>query len=159
MEKEMRKEPKKTVEDLKKPNQKLHGDAFDDAEKLFFLKSEDYTNSGGQSFEDAGLLGQYMKLRDKINKLRKPMRDAEIVNEALKLGLANKEVEDAAVKLSSPLQFEGTEEILMDIIGHCVLSIGILRKREGRDLEESAAAIREKAHHEFLQKVVAEDGF
>ena len=104
---------------------------FVDAMSLFSVKSKDYTNSNGAVFEDSGLIGQHLKLTDKVKKLRKTMWDSEIVREAQALG--------ATVADDNPiaLEFEGTEEILMDIIGHCALAISIVRRRE---LEERLAA-------------------
>lgn len=97
---------------------------FVDAMKLFSAKSQDYTNSNGAVFEDSGLMGQHLKLTDKVKKLRKTMWDAEIIREARNLGITadNGDLQQ--------LRFEDTEEILMDVIGHCALAISILRGRE-----------------------------
>ena len=64
------------------------------------------------------------KLTDKVKKLRKTMWDAEIIREARNLGITadNGDLQQ--------LRFEDTEEILMDVIGHCALAISILRDRE-----------------------------
>jgi hypothetical protein len=102
---------------------------------LFSEKSKDYTSSSGKPLhEDSGLMGQYLKLRDKIEKLRKTMWDAEIIREARALGVT------ASNGDLTKLRFEDTEEILNDVIGHCILAISILRKRDKadrrKDLEE-----------------------
>ena len=116
---------------------------FIDMMKLFSAKSKDYTNSNGAVFEDSGLIGQHLKLTDKVKKLRKTMWDAEIVREARALGVTA----DNGDLLE--LQFEDTEEILMDIVGHCALAISILRKREQKRVAEN----REKRRklEEFME--------
>ena len=114
-------------------NETTYRNIFEDAEDLFERKSEDYTNSSGEVFEDSGLMGQFMKIRDKSKKLKKPMWDAEIVREAKLLGLATSSEE--LIKL----QFEDTEEILMDLMGHAVLAISILRKRKAAAEAKTAA--------------------
>ena len=118
-------------------------DALLGAIDLFSEKSKDYTGSSGKPLhEDSGLMGQYLKLRDKIEKLRKTMWDAEIVREAQRLGA---DVE----KCDLSLRFEGTEEILNDVIGHCVLAISILRKRDQADR-------RKKLEEGLLSTIVGE---
>ena len=106
---------------------------FVDAMKLFSAKSQDYTNSNGAVFEDSGLMGQHLKLTDKVKKLRKTMWDAEIIREARNLGITadNGDLQQ--------LRFEDTEEILMDIVGHCALAISILRNREAERVSSNRA--------------------
>lgn len=108
---------------MSKATMELYSDIFQEAHSLFRQKSQDYTNSGGEVFEDSGLLGQYMKIRDKAKKLKKPMWDAEILREAELLGASVREGE-------TDLRFEPAEEILMDMMGHAVLAISVLRRRE-----------------------------
>lgn len=99
-----------------------------DAWELFERKSKDYTNSGGQVFEDSGLMGQFMKMRDKISKLKKPLWDAEILRLAEEHLGGSHIVGSAREELG--LEFENAEEILMDLIGHSLLAISVLRKRD-----------------------------
>lgn len=101
-----------------------YDEIFAEAKELFDRKSKDYTNSSGQVFEDSGLMGQFMKMRDKVKKLQKPMWDAEIVREARRLGLT------ASSQDLAKLEFEDAEEILKDMIGHAVLAISILKSRK-----------------------------
>ena len=107
-----------------------------DAWELFERKSKDYTNSGGQVFEDSGLLGQFMKMRDKISKLKKPLWDAEILRQAQQIRNVPPQeatAEDVAILNEIDLEFEGAEEIMMDLVGHCLLAISVLRERDRRD--------------------------
>lgn len=87
----------------------------------FVKKNSDYQTSSGNVSENFGLMGQYMKLNDKIHKLRKSMWDAEVVKEAMGQGLSNPKPD-----VTAPFQFEGTEEILRDIIGHCFLALDFI---------------------------------
>lgn len=103
-----------------------------DVWELFERKSKDYTNSGGQVFEDSGLMGQFMKMRDKISKLKKPLWDREIRRQAAEMAGRT----DPRFTAETPhlnLEFEGPEEIIMDLIGHCLLAISVLRERDRRD--------------------------
>ena len=85
--------------------------------RQFVKKSEDYNNSGGAVSDNFGLMGQFMKLTDKIHKLRKPMWDDEINRRA-------------GVPVDK-LHFESAEEILDDIIGHAMLAkLEIKSRRE-----------------------------
>lgn len=88
----------------------------------FNKKNQDYTNSGGAVSENFGILGQYMKLVDKVHKLRKPMWDSEIVRQAMNLGHVTKRAEE--------LNFEDAQEILDDIIGHALLAKLHLKERD-----------------------------
>lgn len=83
--------------------------------RQFVKKSEDYNNSGGAVSDNFGLMGQFMKLTDKIHKLRKPMWDDEINRRA-------------GVPVDK-LHFESAEEILDDIIGHAMLAKLELKQR------------------------------
>ncbi|AOE44874.1 hypothetical protein BI084_gp62 [Gordonia phage Terapin] len=95
----------------------------------FVRKNADYQTSTGNVSENFGLMGQYMKLTDKIHKLRKPMHDAEILRQAEGLGADV----DPDLYLA-PFQFEGTEEILRDLIGHAFLALDFIKQqKEGRD--------------------------
>ena len=85
----------------------------------FRRKSEDYQTSTGNVSENFGLMGQYMKLTDKIHKLRRPMWDNEILRQATPESLPE-------------FNFESTEEILRDIIGHCFLALDFMEQRDER---------------------------
>lgn len=91
----------------------------------FVKKSADYQTSSGNVSENFGLMGQYMKLTDKIHKLRKSMWDAEVVKEAMGQGLSNPKPD-----VTAPFQFEGTEEILRDVIGHCFLALDFIAEQK-----------------------------
>ncbi|UVK63868.1 hypothetical protein SEA_LILYPAD_64 [Gordonia phage LilyPad] len=93
----------------------------------FVKKNADYQTSTGNVSENFGLMGQYMKLTDKIHKLRKSMWDAEVIKEAMGQGLSNPKTD-----VTTPFQFEGTEEILRDIIGHCFLALDILEQKRNK---------------------------
>ena len=86
----------------------------------FLKKNQDYQTSTGNVSENFGLMGQYMKLTDKIHKLRTPMWDDEILRQAGKEGIVKE------------LNFEGAEEILRDIIGHCFLALDFMEQRDER---------------------------
>ena len=86
----------------------------------FLKKNQDYQTSTGNVSENFGLMGQYMKLTDKIHKLRTPMWDDEILRQAGKEGVVKE------------LNFEGAEEILRDIIGHCFLALDFMEQRDER---------------------------
>lgn len=90
----------------------------------FEAKNRDYQTSTGNVSENFGLMGQYMKLTDKIHKLRKSMWDAEVIKEAMGQGLSNPKPD-----VTTPFQFEGTEEILRDIIGHCFLALDFIEQK------------------------------
>lgn len=87
----------------------------------FNRKNQDYTNSGGAVSDNFGILGQYMKLVDKVHKLRKPMWDGEIVRQAMSLGHVTKRAEE--------LNYEDAQEILDDVIGHALLAKLYLQER------------------------------
>lgn len=84
--------------------------------ELFIAKQRDYTNSGGHIGDNFGFMGQYMKMHDKVAKLRKPLWDNEILKEA--------------TPETSPLQFEGTREILYDLVGHILLTLSYLEEQD-----------------------------
>lgn len=88
---------------------------------LFVKKNQDYTNSGGQVADNFGIMGQFMKLTDKVHKLRKPLWDCEIQRQA---GLAPDK------NYPSDLNFEDAAEILDDIIGHCMLTKLYLKEQK-----------------------------
>ena len=81
---------------------KLLGTWFDQ----FQRKSQDYQNSGGNVSQNFGVLGQYMKLADKILKLRRPLWDERV---------------GPPSSITTSFNFESTQEILDDIIGHAFL--------------------------------------
>ncbi len=139
-------------EDMPTNDAHLYNDIWEDAHELFRRKSKDYTNSNGQVFEDSGLLGQYMKLSDKIKKLKKPMWDAEIVRQAELLSEDTEGFRDSFSTANFDLGFEGAEEIMMDIMGHCILAISILRKREADVPSPKRAA--EKKREGFSRTVI-----
>lgn len=89
----------------------------------FNLKNQDYTNSDGNVADNFGVMGQFMKLKDKIQKLKKPLWDAEIVRQAIEMGLEHGYV-------PGDMNYEGPEEILDDIIGHALLAKLKLRERK-----------------------------
>lgn len=127
---------------------------FIDMMELFSAKSKDYTNSNGAVFEDSGLMGQHLKLTDKVKKLRKTMWDAEILREAEGLMGGSYVVSEAREWLG--LRFEDTEEILMDIVGHCALAISILRSRaEEKKVEDEK--VRSKVESDILRGATASD--
>lgn len=70
--------------------------------KLFVQKNADY---GDTSF-DLGIKGQYAELHRKIGKLKRTMWDG------------------------NGLKFEQTEEVLMDLIGHALLSLYFLQEED-----------------------------
>lgn len=84
--------------------------------ELFIAKQRDYTNSGGHIGDNFGFMGQYMKMHDKVAKLRKPLWDNEILKEA--------------TPETSPLQFEDTREILYDLVGHILLTLSYLGEQD-----------------------------
>ncbi|AWY06166.1 hypothetical protein PBI_SUZY_61 [Gordonia phage Suzy] len=101
----------------------------------FVRKNADYQTSTGNVSENFGLMGQYMKLTDKIHKLRRPMWDAEISEAWYQ---ANKEmIARLGIEVSDrqeQFNFEGAEEILRDLIGHAFLALDFIRQqKEGRD--------------------------
>lgn len=120
--------PRVIVDDPSNAKSVEYAGILGDAWELFERKSKDYTNSGGQVFEDSGLMGQFMKMRDKISKLKKPLWDAEILRQANEMVGAKTGTEDAISDLN--LEFEDAEEIMMDLVGHCLLAISVLRRRE-----------------------------
>lgn len=124
--------PRVIVDDPSNAKSVEYAGILGDAWELFERKSKDYTNSGGQVFEDSGLMGQFMKMRDKIAKLKKPMWDREVLRQAAAMAGRT----DPRFTAETPhlnLEFEGAEEILMDLIGHSLLAISVLRERDRRD--------------------------
>ena len=109
---------------------------FEPWARQFVKKNQDYNNSGGAVSDNFGLMGQFMKLTDKIHKLRKPMWDDEINRRA-------------GVPVDK-LHFESAEEILDDIIGHAMLAKleiknrreAIPKKTKGVNIEIDEAALR-----------------
>lgn len=86
--------------------------------QLFVTKSKDYELANGKNVSDRwGVVGQYMKLADKVDKLERPLFIDRGKGEELK--------------------HESVEEVLMDIIGHALLTI--LKYNEGR-AENGAAS-------------------
>jgi len=71
--------------------------------KSFLDKNADY---GDTSFE-LGLAGQYAELWRKVGKLKGPMWEGK-----------------------DDLKFEGMEEIISDLIGHCLLSLYFIRNNK-----------------------------
>lgn len=69
---------------------------------LFSQKNKDYGNNA----KELGLRGQFADIWRKVAKLKRSMWDGE------------------------ELQFEGTEEIIMDLIGHLFLSLNMMRVAE-----------------------------
>lgn len=93
----------------------------------FNKKNADYQTSTGNVSENFGLMGQYMKLTDKIHKLRTPMWDLAVIEEVRRRS-------PQELKTDIPLDkevfnFEGTEEILRDIIGHCFLALDFIEQK------------------------------
>lgn len=112
----------------------------------FEAKNRDYQTSTGNVSENFGLMGQYMKLTDKIHKLRKSMWDAEVIKEAMGQGLSNPKPD-----VTTPFQFEGTEEILRDIIGHCFLALDFIEQKAKEDrTKEIQARQRDKTRDDGL---------
>lgn len=95
----------------------IHGPVSDQAQRVFDMiipwadqfnrKNQDYTNSGGAVSDNFGIMGQFMKLTDKIHKLRKPMWDVRL---------------RGATEHEDDLNYESADEILDDIIGHAFLA-------------------------------------
>lgn len=77
----------------------IASEIFPDALKLFFQKNRDY---GATSF-DLGAAGQFAEIWRKVGKLKGPMWEGK------------------------SLEFEQADEILKDLIGHCLLSLYFLR--------------------------------
>ena len=90
----------------------------------FCLKSQDYETSDGNVSESFALMGQYMKLTDKIRKLKRKMWDEQVIEEAVRIGAMEQLDLDE-------YNFEGPEEILRDIIGHCFLALDFLQQDGG----------------------------
>jgi hypothetical protein len=80
--------------------------------KLFLNKNGEYQtgDTGDNEDMDAGLPGQYSDMYRKLKKLRRPMLLGD----------------------DSGLITEQPEEILFDLIGHCFLSLDMLRTGRGR---------------------------
>lgn len=89
----------------------------------FNLKNQDYTNSDGNVADNFGVMGQFMKLKDKIHKLKKPLWDNQILIQA---GLLSPK---GPIR-PQDMNFEDAEEILDDIIGHALLAKLKLRERK-----------------------------
>lgn len=107
--------------------------------RQFVKKSEDYNNSGGAVSDNFGLMGQFMKLTDKIHKLRKPMWDDEINRRA-------------GVPVDK-LHFESAEEILDDIIGHAMLAKLELKQRREAVPKKRFSDLMPGIDHEALRQV------
>lgn len=75
---------------------------------LFINKNASYQGKNGNVSERFGTAGQFMKLSDKVEKLKKPLWDDRGVGEEL--------------------PFEGVEEVLMDMLGHILLTADIYQK-------------------------------
>lgn len=113
----------------------------------FCEKSSDYQTSTGNVSENFGLMGQYMKLTDKIHKLRKPMWDDEVIEEIGRLGHDL----PADVVKRPDFHFESTEEILRDIIGHCFLALDFIEQKAKEDrAKEIQARQRDKTGDDGL---------
>lgn len=84
------------------PRERIATSIAPDTVELFVKKAADY----GVHADDLGLKGQYSDIHRKIKKIRRSMWDGET------------------------LAFESLEEILMDLIGHCWLSIDMIREND-----------------------------
>lgn len=82
----------------------------------FVRKNSDYTTAGGGVSDQFHVMGQYMKLHDKVAKLKRPLWD-------------NPLREEQGLEPSPEFNFESAEEILDDIIGHCFLTKHYLRTK------------------------------
>jgi hypothetical protein len=110
--------------------------------QLFAAKSKDYTNGDGVGASDSlGVPGQWLKLRGKVDKLKRPLWDERGEGEEF--------------------QFESVQEVLSDIVGHVFLAkLHYERARakvEGKwsALEEQKAtmqALKEAAAREYAEK-------
>ena len=117
---------------------------FEPWARQFVKKNQDYNNSGGAVSDNFGLMGQFMKLTDKIHKLRKPMWDDEINRRA-------------GVPVDK-LHFESAEEILDDIIGHAMLAKLELKQRREAVPKKRFSDLMPGIDHEALRQVsVSED--
>lgn len=94
---------------------------------LFARKNRDY----GDNAQELGLRGQFADIWRKIAKLKKSMWDGE------------------------ELIFEGTEEVLMDLIGHLFLSLNMLRLRD--DAERMYAYTEDDAAVDAFFRMVGND--
>ncbi|QNJ55377.1 hypothetical protein SEA_LITTLEFELLA_66 [Gordonia phage LittleFella] len=88
----------------------------------FAAKQQDY--EGTRNF---GVLGQYMKIANKVDKLNRTMYEGEIYSRA-KEWFPDEFKKASNVDFS--LNFEGTEEILRDIAGHCFLALAMYRAEQ-----------------------------
>ncbi len=105
----------------------------------FMRKNQDYQTSSGNVSENFGLMGQYMKLTDKIHKLRRYMWDLEVIRQAVEMTGSKpndtKLIEEFSPRWCSatcypkPYNFEGAEEQLRDIIGHAFLALDFINER------------------------------
>ena len=95
--------------------------------KEFLRKNQDYQTSIGNVSENFGLMGQYMKLTDKIHKLRRFMWDAEVIRQAVEM--TGSKPNDMKLIEEFAYNFEGAEEQLRDIIGHAFLALDFINER------------------------------
>lgn len=96
----------------------------------FMRKSQDYQTSSGNVSENFNLMGQYMKLTDKIHKLRRFMWEMEIVREAVQI--TGTKPNDTKLLEEFSYNFEGAEEQLRDIIGHAFLALDFINERKNK---------------------------
>ena len=85
-----------------------------DTIKMFLSKNRDY----GDTSIDLGIKGQYAEIHRKVGKLKQSMW------------------------LDKELSYEQTDEILKDLIGHCLLSLYFLDLQDGK---EAMAMVQEDA--------------
>jgi hypothetical protein len=79
----------------------------------FVRKNNDYTVNGRNVSENFGIKGQFMKMYDKIAKLRRPLwEDGELTGD------------------------EAAEEILEDLVGHALLTLYFLRESKPKTMAE-----------------------
>lgn len=99
---------------------------------LFAAKQKDYRQANEDQVADEwGVLAQFMKMNDKIKKLRRHLYEAEMINKLEKMGFDVSPREEDQPDPRDEFQFEGTREILMDLIGHAFLTLRYLDEREG----------------------------
>jgi hypothetical protein len=98
--------------------------------ELFARKNADY-GSFGESAGVLGIRGQYADIWRKMAKLKRSMWDGE------------------------RLEFEGTEEVINDLIGHLFLTLYMMRVREQTDREH---AFSDDSTDVFVDRFIAELG-
>lgn len=97
--------------------------------KLFLEKQKDYAQADGSQVADEwGVMAQFMKMNDKLKKLRRPLYEEEILRLAVKISPGDFDSENPITVRE--FQFEGTQEILMDLIGHAWITLKMLEDRE-----------------------------